>query len=141
MLWQDLKFAVRMLLGRPSFTAVAVLTLALGIGANTAIFSLVYGVLLKPLPFKEPHRLVQIWETNPLRNWTDATASPANLLDWKQRNQVVRGHRVLPGHGRQDADVHQRHADGHGRRSRTAPGRAGLGELLSRARRRAVARP
>ena len=97
MLWQDFKFAVRMLVSRPSFTAVAILTLALGIGANTAIFSLVYNVLLKPLPFKEPSRLVQIWETNPLRNWTDATASPANLLDWRQRNQVFEEIAFYPG--------------------------------------------
>jgi putative ABC transport system permease protein len=97
MLWQDAKFAARMLLARPSFTAVAVLTLALGIGANAAIFSLVYGVLLKPLPFNEPDRLVQIWETNPLRNWTDATASPANLLDWTQRNTSFEGIAYYPG--------------------------------------------
>ena len=97
MLWQDVRFAARMLLARPTFTAVAVLTLALGIGANAAIFSLVHGVLLKPLPFKEPHRLVQIWETNPLRNWTDATASPANLLDWKQRNTSFEDIAYYPG--------------------------------------------
>ena len=97
MLWQDLKFAARMLAGRPAFTAMAVLTLALGIGANTAIFSLVYGVLLKPLPFRSPDRLVQLWETNPLRNWTDATASPANLLDWRQRNRVFDGIAFYPG--------------------------------------------
>jgi putative ABC transport system permease protein len=97
MIWQDLKFGARMLLGRPAFTTVAVLTLALGIGANTAMFSLVYGVLLKPLPFHEPDRLVQIWETNPLRNWTDATASPANLLDWRRRNQVFEGIAFYPG--------------------------------------------
>ena len=88
MLWQDLKYGVRVLLGRPSFTLVAVLTLALGIGANTAIFSIVHRVLLKPLPFRDAGRLVQIWETNPLRNWTDATASPANLIDWRRRNNV-----------------------------------------------------
>ncbi len=97
MLWQDVKFAARLLAGRPAFTAVAVLTLALGIGANTAIFSLVYGVLLKPLPFAHPDRLVQLWETNPLRNWTDATASPANLLDWRRRNQVFDGIAFYPG--------------------------------------------
>ena len=97
MLWQDLKFGVRMLLGRPAFTTLAVLTLALGIGANTAMFSLVHGVLLKPLPFHEPERLVQLWETNPLRNWTDATASPANLLDWRERNRVFEGIAFYPG--------------------------------------------
>ena len=97
MIWQDLKFGVRLLLGRPAFTALAVLTLALGIGANTAMFSLVYGVLLKPLPLHEPDRLVQLWETNPLRNWTDATASPANLLDWRQRNRSFEGIAFYPG--------------------------------------------
>ncbi len=97
MLWQDLKHAVRLLVTRPSFTTVAVATLAVGIGANTAIFSLVYGVLLKPLPFRDPDRLVQIWETNPLRNWTDATASPANLLDWRARNRVFEDIAFYPG--------------------------------------------
>jgi putative ABC transport system permease protein len=97
MIWQDLKFGVRLLLGRPAFTALAVLTLALGIGANTAMFSLVYGVLLKPLALHEPDRLVQLWETNPLRNWTDATASPANVLDWRQRNRSFEGIAFYPG--------------------------------------------
>jgi len=97
MLLQDLRYGVRLLASRPSFTIVAALTLALGIGANAAIFSIVYHVLLKPLPFKEPHRLVQIWETNPLRNWTDATASPANLLDWRGRNRVFEGIAFYPG--------------------------------------------
>jgi putative ABC transport system permease protein len=97
MLWQDVKFGIRMLARRPAFTALAVVILALGIGANTAMFSVVYGVLLKPLPFKEPDRLVQLWETNPLRNWTHATASPANLLDWRERNRVFEGIAFYPG--------------------------------------------
>jgi predicted permease len=97
MLWQDLKYGARTLLARPAFTAVAVATFALGIGANTAIFSLVYGVILKPLPLREPERLVQIWETNPLRNWTHATASPANLLDWRARNRVFEEIAFYPG--------------------------------------------
>jgi putative ABC transport system permease protein len=97
MLLQDLRYALRVLAGRPSFALVAALTLALGIGANTAIFSVVYGVLLKPLSLRDPDRLVQLWETNPLRNWTNATAAPANLLDWKKRNRVFEDIGYYPG--------------------------------------------
>ncbi|HET8675202.1 MAG TPA: ABC transporter permease [Blastocatellia bacterium] len=84
---RDLRYAVRMLAKRPGFTIVAVLTLAIGIGATTAIFSVVNAVLLRPLPYKEPDRLVQFWETNPLKGWTENVVAPANYLDWQSRSE------------------------------------------------------
>ena len=72
-------------------------TIALGIGANTAIFSVVYGVLLKPLPLRDPDRLVQLWETNPLRSWTNRDRVAANLLDWRTRNRVFEDIGYYPG--------------------------------------------
>src|SRR5437773_8182988 len=78
--WRDLRFGVRTLRKSPGFTAVAVLTLALGIGANTVIFSAVYAVMLKPLPFKDSDRLVFIEKKNPPRGWTRNPISPAEIL-------------------------------------------------------------
>jgi ABC-type antimicrobial peptide transport system permease subunit len=78
----DLKFAFRQLLKNSGFTAVAVLTLALGIGPNTAIFSIVYATLLAPLPFPDPDQLVMVWSK--VRGNRDRT-SPAEYLDWKQQ--------------------------------------------------------
>ncbi len=80
----DLRYAIRMLLKSPGFTAVAVVTLALGIGANTAIFSVVNSVLLRSLPFREADRLVVLWGENPHRGWSRNPLSPAELVEYKQ---------------------------------------------------------
>ncbi|HEY2906714.1 MAG TPA: ABC transporter permease [Vicinamibacterales bacterium] len=82
----DIRVSIRALLNRPGFTAVAVATLALGLGATTALFSVVYGVLLRPLPYPESGRIVSIWQTarnNPGPN-PDGSVSHMNFVDWKQ---------------------------------------------------------
>ncbi len=87
-LLKDIRYGVRGLLKRPGFTAVAVITLALGLGGNTAIFSFVNGVLFRPLPFREPDRLVVLAEKNPEKN-IPPVVSPRNLEDWAQQSQTI----------------------------------------------------
>jgi putative ABC transport system permease protein len=87
-LLQDVRYGVRMLMKRPGFTFVAVLALALGIGANTAIFSVVNAVLLRPLPFKEPERLVMVWGSAPQLGFDVLPATAAESLDWREQNKV-----------------------------------------------------
>ncbi|HET7293788.1 MAG TPA: ABC transporter permease [Vicinamibacteria bacterium] len=87
-LLQDLRHALRLVLRQPGFAVTAVLTLALGVGANTAIFSVVQAVLLRPLPFDAPDRLVLVWETNVRRDRFRNVANPGNFLAWGERNHV-----------------------------------------------------
>src|SRR5213593_3718885 len=93
----DLKFAFRQLKKNPGFTSVAVLTLALGIGANTAIFSVINGVLLKPLPYPQPDRLVTLWERTAERGIEQERVSGPNYLDWRAQNTVFSELAVSPG--------------------------------------------
>src|SRR5205085_10042537 len=90
-LTQDVRYALRMLAKNPAFTIVAVLALALGIGANSAIFSVVDAVLLRPLAFKNPDRLVMIWENATHLGFPKDTPSPANFIDWRQQSTVFDG--------------------------------------------------
>jgi putative ABC transport system permease protein len=89
-LMQDLRYAVRMLFKAPGFTAVALLTLALGIGANTAIFSVIESVLLRPLPYDHPQQLIEIWDTYP-PTVPLAGLSPGDFHDWQKQSTTVSG--------------------------------------------------
>lgn len=85
---QGVRYALRQLARAPGFTIVATLTLALGIGATTAIFSAVYAVVLKPLPYREPDRLVRIYSTSPNTGISDEVA-PGNFTAWRRENRTL----------------------------------------------------
>ncbi len=95
---QDVRYGIRSLRKNPGFTAVAVLTLALGIGANTAIFSVVYSVLLRPLPFKDPSRLVMVWETWERRGENRLVVSAGDFNDWKEQSKTLEHLTTMEGY-------------------------------------------
>jgi putative ABC transport system permease protein len=99
-LLQDLRYGARMLGRNPGFTIVAIITLALGVGANTVIFSVINAVLLKPLPFPEPDRLALVWETRLDSPDSLNIVSAPNFLDWQQRNDVFENMAMFDSAGR-----------------------------------------
>lgn len=98
-LWQDLRYAFRILGKHPAFGISTVLVLALAIGANTALFTVVNSVLLRPLPYQEPERLVELYEVFPDLSWEHNFVSPLNYLDWKEQNNVFEDMAAFAGPG------------------------------------------
>jgi hypothetical protein len=96
---QDVRFAIRSIARSRAFSAAVILTLALAIGANTAIFPVVYGVLLRPLPYPDPDRLVQIYSVNAERGRIDGDSSIPDYLDWKERATSFEAMEAFLRHG------------------------------------------
>src|SRR5262245_59654414 len=103
-LWNDLRYAVRVLRKAPGFSLAAVLLLAVGIGATSAMFTLVDAVLVRPLPFASANRLCMLWESPP--DYARNSVSPLNFLDWSEHNRsfssmaaISGGRRTLTGPG------------------------------------------
>jgi putative ABC transport system permease protein len=96
-LWQDIRYASRESWRRPGFTVAAVVTLALGIGATTAIFSTVYAVLLQPLPYRDPGRLIAVLKQNPSRGWRNNPVAAADVIAWRDRTRVFEGLAAFTG--------------------------------------------
>jgi putative ABC transport system permease protein len=124
---QDLRYGARTMLRSPGFTATAVIALALGIGANTAIFSVVNAVLLRPLPFDQPDRLVQVWHTPPQATFPgmkEFAVSPANFIDWRSESRGFQGMAAY-GFGRYTLT-----GSGHPEAIRTCAATSGLFSIL-----------
>jgi hypothetical protein len=96
--WRDLRFGARLLAQAPGFTALAILVLALGIGATSTVFSLVDATLLRPLPFRAPHELVMLWEAPP--GYAYNRVAPLNFADWSEQNRTFTSMTAVAGSGR-----------------------------------------
>src|SRR5207247_2001167 len=86
-MWSDLRYALRLLRRAPGFTVVAVATLGLGIGANTAIFSTIDAMLIRPLPYHDPDRIVMVWEDAREAGFLRNTPAPGNYTEWTRMNR------------------------------------------------------
>src|ERR1700736_6455385 len=95
--WQNLRYGFRSLTNAPAFSIAAILALALGIGANTTIFSVVHAVLLVPLPFREPDRLVNLWTKAPKYGYPKINVAAADYLDWRQQNTAFEDMALIRG--------------------------------------------
>jgi len=95
-LWQDMRYGARMLIQKPGFALIAVITLALGIGANTAIFSILYAVLLRPLPFPEQERIVVAWKKDTITLNPFVELAVAEVLDWEAQNRSFTSLALMP---------------------------------------------
>ncbi len=102
---QDLKFGLRMLTKSPGFSLMAVLTLALGIGLNSTIFTLVNGVFLRGLPFENPHEIVVVGTFNPVRGVQRGPVSYLDFLDYQERSRSFKGLAVFQGGGMDFSDT------------------------------------
>ncbi|HSF25070.1 MAG TPA: ABC transporter permease, partial [Blastocatellia bacterium] len=96
-LWQDLRFGARMLIKKPGFTLIAIITLALGIGANTAIFSVVHAVLLRPLPYQDPERLTLLWTKLDKIGLDQNWVSEPEVLDFREQSELFESFGVVFG--------------------------------------------
>ena len=98
---QDVKYGLRALGRNPGFTLVAVVALALGIGANSAIFSVVNAVLLRPLPYPAPDRLMSVWQNNRVRGWHQDVVTPLDFIEWRDESRSFASMAAYFGSGSQ----------------------------------------
>ncbi len=115
-LWQDVRYGLRMLAKNPGFTVVAVLTLALGVGATTAIFSVIYGVLLRPLPYTHPEQIVHLWEMS--GDGHHMNFADPNFADMQSQNHSLQG--IAEYAQSSGIGIRRKGADAHNGRSRVA---------------------